>query len=553
MGFMNINLSGTSFSDYKLTDVGSSAYQLEHDWFTKEDLEIWTDVGKTGTQLAEGIDYELSEEDEDLSFRVSQTIGETRTVYHKITIINATYQTGDLYHSGKYIADTVDADDINNLANHAGLTAAGTHGSTVSATANKLIHRDASGRAKVVAPLVAADIAIKSTVDVVQTNLNTHAALTAAGTHGSTAAATANKLVHRDASGRAQIVSPSVAADIANKGYVDGVAGGAALFPVGCGDAPDITLSGGTRTQHIIYCNNFTVSENTILKANLVICEGDFTIESGKVLTVSPTLQRDDVYYNGYTSPTDPEVVPIYSGKGGRYLGNYGSGGGGAWGGYAGNLNGANGGQGGGSLCCWGKHSLTTKGGEPRLKSPAFSFGGDGGGSSHTASGGGGAGPGAGGGSGYSGGAGGAGGGCLFIICKGNFVNNGTINCNGGNGGTTSGRGGGGGGGGVIVIVAYGSSYTGGTINCKGGNGGSTTYDGGGGGGGHIEIYAKTTSFGTLSVAGGSGPGSAYNGGTGTIQTINISSAVHEYLGGENGDLMAGFVFNFMPGIKGVL
>ena len=37
--------------------------------------------------------------------------------------------------------------------------------------------------------------------------INTHAALAAAGTHGSTVAATANKAVHRDASGRAQVAT----------------------------------------------------------------------------------------------------------------------------------------------------------------------------------------------------------------------------------------------------------------------------------------------------------------------------------------------------------
>lgn len=45
-----------------------------------------------------------------------------------------------------------------------------------------------------------------------------HAALTAAGIHGSTVAATFNRLVHRDAAGRAQIVNPAVAADIDNMG-----------------------------------------------------------------------------------------------------------------------------------------------------------------------------------------------------------------------------------------------------------------------------------------------------------------------------------------------
>jgi hypothetical protein len=39
--------------------------------------------------------------------------------------------------------------------------------------------------------------------------------------HGATNAATANRIILRDASGRAQVASPSAAADIATKGYVD--------------------------------------------------------------------------------------------------------------------------------------------------------------------------------------------------------------------------------------------------------------------------------------------------------------------------------------------
>lgn len=41
-------------------------------------------------------------------------------------------------------------------------------------------------------------------------------------------AATASRLIIRDAAGRAQVASPSAAADIANKGYVDSIVGGAA-------------------------------------------------------------------------------------------------------------------------------------------------------------------------------------------------------------------------------------------------------------------------------------------------------------------------------------
>jgi len=49
----------------------------------------------------------------------------------------------------------------------------------------------------------------------------THIDATAAGIHGSTSAATASKLMHRDASGRAKVAAPSAAADIARKDTVD--------------------------------------------------------------------------------------------------------------------------------------------------------------------------------------------------------------------------------------------------------------------------------------------------------------------------------------------
>ena len=92
---------------------------------------------------------------------------------------------------------------------------------TSAATANELIDRDASGRAQVAVPSAAADIARKDTVDTVQTNLDTHAALT--NPHSATAAAIANRIALRDGSGRMKVVSPSVDADVANKGYVDGI------------------------------------------------------------------------------------------------------------------------------------------------------------------------------------------------------------------------------------------------------------------------------------------------------------------------------------------
>jgi hypothetical protein len=93
---------------------------------------------------------------------------------------------------------------------HGDLTTA--HDSTSAATASKIMQRDAAGRAKVAAPAAAADIALKDTVD-------THGNLTTA--HDSTSAATASKIMQRDAAGRAKVAAPAAADDIARKDTVD--------------------------------------------------------------------------------------------------------------------------------------------------------------------------------------------------------------------------------------------------------------------------------------------------------------------------------------------
>ena len=63
----------------------------------------------------------------------------------------------------------------NKVDTHANNTTSA-HGATSAATANKIMIRDAFGRAKVAAPSAADDIARKAEVDAVQTNLNAHLA-----------------------------------------------------------------------------------------------------------------------------------------------------------------------------------------------------------------------------------------------------------------------------------------------------------------------------------------------------------------------------------------
>jgi hypothetical protein len=108
---MDINLSGDTFTDELHSDVGSSAFRIDHEWFI--DLSINIAGGGEGTELQLGIDYVLSVEATDLSKRVTDKLGESKQVWGKVQIINATYQTGDLYFSGKYIADSVENADVN--------------------------------------------------------------------------------------------------------------------------------------------------------------------------------------------------------------------------------------------------------------------------------------------------------------------------------------------------------------------------------------------------------------------------------------------------------
>jgi len=98
---------------------------------------------------------------------------------------------------------------------------------TAASTANTMIKRDAAGRAKVAAPSATDDIARKAETDAAMTvaqeaqnGLTTHSGVTN-GAHGSTSAATANRIMQRDAAGRAKVAAPSAADDIARKDTVD--------------------------------------------------------------------------------------------------------------------------------------------------------------------------------------------------------------------------------------------------------------------------------------------------------------------------------------------
>jgi len=209
------------FSDEIKTNVGSSYFTLSNDWFVGSELVIRTAAGGGGTLLILNTDYELSEFNSFYSVKIESN------VYHQIRIINPTYQSTTLYFSGQSVKTKIDVsegvvigdDDIKDnmidWGSESGQVGAVDmpivdSGSRITATEveNALQELAGSGRTTETIKDNAAD-------------LDTHENLTTAGVHGSTIVATANKLVHRDASGRAQIVSPSVAADIVNKSYAD--------------------------------------------------------------------------------------------------------------------------------------------------------------------------------------------------------------------------------------------------------------------------------------------------------------------------------------------
>lgn len=119
-----------------------------------------------------------------------------------------------------------------------------------------LMVRDQNGRTKVATPAESGDAATKGYVDgkasELSTQLTSHINSQGSGVHGATDAATAGRIVIRDASGRAKVASPSADADIANKGYVTGVVTGA-LKPA------SVTASGAVQGATLKSTGNTTV------------------------------------------------------------------------------------------------------------------------------------------------------------------------------------------------------------------------------------------------------------------------------------------------------
>ena len=120
--------------------------------------------------------------------------------------------TNDIATKGYVDAITISA--INHINSSSSV-----HGSTSAATPGAIIQRDANGRAKVAVPLASDDIARKDTVDGVNATIMAH--INSIAPHGATASAIANTMMIRDSGGRVKIATPVASDDASTKGYVD--------------------------------------------------------------------------------------------------------------------------------------------------------------------------------------------------------------------------------------------------------------------------------------------------------------------------------------------
>lgn len=116
-----------------------------------------------------------------------------------------------------------------------------------------------------------------------------HVALTNA--HSATAAATADRIALRDGSGRMKVANPSVDADVANKGYVDGVGGGLELlgsFSPSSAASVDInSVIVTTFRKYLVYYNLIPATDNAQLWVRSSINNGGSFAAGGSAYDVA--------------------------------------------------------------------------------------------------------------------------------------------------------------------------------------------------------------------------------------------------------------------------
>ena len=107
--------SPTAVDRQEYTDVGAAAFYLgtcPRAFLGGTDFEIWT-AAVGGTQLTEGVDYTISQNNARGDVFYSRQSGET--VYSDVTIDNVTYQTGSIFITYKIIGSYITAETLNGV------------------------------------------------------------------------------------------------------------------------------------------------------------------------------------------------------------------------------------------------------------------------------------------------------------------------------------------------------------------------------------------------------------------------------------------------------
>lgn len=148
-------ITPTQITREQYTNVGSSSFQLgdaARGFKGGTDFEIW-DSAVGGTQLVEDTDYEI----QDIDSRLTPDSG--FDIYTRVRIINATYQTGNIYVTYKTVLSYVDAVFYNALYNIA-IAAGGSNIKYLTSTDSPFTITDGDGYGKFICDTSSGDIDI---------------------------------------------------------------------------------------------------------------------------------------------------------------------------------------------------------------------------------------------------------------------------------------------------------------------------------------------------------------------------------------------------------
>lgn len=168
----------------------------------------------------------------------------------------------DTYNDINLAFDGIQGDFDNHVANNSGA-----HGATSAATANRLMQRDAQGRAKVAAPNASDDIARKAEVDAAITAAAMDASSKMASVHADLDAHTGNADIHTSAVEKTKLAGIAAGAEVNQN----------AFSKIGVTGQPDIVAGSKTDTVSIKGGTGITVSTNATSKEVTITATGTST------------------------------------------------------------------------------------------------------------------------------------------------------------------------------------------------------------------------------------------------------------------------------------